>query len=122
MKLTLRTTLLTGLLAIGSVLAAGVSPARAQYPYGGYGGGYGGNGGGYVPSYSYYGNAGHDYQPHGHTRQTPFGSYSYYGQGRHDFRPHPHVQTPYGITGYSNGFFNSTQSYSPPTPYGYRPW
>ena len=106
-----------GALAIGSVLGPGASSAKAQgYGYGGYPGGYS------VPAYSYYGNGGHDLQPHMHTRQGLFGNYSYYGMGRHDFRPHAHVETPYGITGYSNGPFRSTQSYAPPTPYGYRPW
>ena len=57
-----------------------------------------------------------------HTRQGLFGNSSYYGMGLHDFLPHGHVQTPYGITGYSNGLFNSTQSYSPPRPYGHHPW
>ncbi len=137
MRSTLQTFVLAGVLGIGSALGFGASLAKAQgfgyggYPGGYYGGGYGGGGyygggyygGGYsVPSYSYYGNGGHDAAPHGHTRQGLFGSSSYYGTGRHDFRPHGHVQTPYGITGYSNGLFNSTQSYSPPRPYGHHPW
>ena len=57
-----------------------------------------------------------------HTKQTPFGTYTYYGVGRHDFRPHGHTETPYGITSYNGGRFSNTQSYSPPTPYIYRPW
>ncbi len=132
MRSTLRTFVLAGVLTMGSVLGVGTSSAKAQgYGYGGYsggysGGGYGGGGyygGGYsVPSNSYYGNGGHDFQPHMHTRQGLFGSSAYYGMGRHDFRPHGHVETPYGITGYSNGLFHSTQSYSPPAPYIYQPW
>ncbi len=128
MRSTLKTMALAGLLSVGGVLGLGASPAKAHdFGYGG--GGYYGGGGGYyggggygVPSYSYYGNGGHDFQPHWHTRQTPFGSYSYYGLGAHDFRPHAHVQTPYGITSYSNGLFGSTQSYAPPAAYIYRPW
>ena len=138
----MRAAIFTGVVALGGLLFIGSSSAHAQgygypgggygggYPGGGYGGGYpgGGYGGGYhgggygVPSSSYYGNGGHDLQPHMHTRQTPFGSYSYYGMGQHDFRPHGHVETPYGITGSSNGRFSSTQSDSPPSPYIYRPW
>jgi hypothetical protein len=135
MKTTLRTMAWAGVLAIGGILGLGTSLARAQgygdYPgggYGGYGGGYdGGYGGGYdggygVPSYSYYGNGGHDFQPHWHTTQTPIGSFSWYGNGAHDYRPHIHNQTPYGITSYSSGLFQQTQSYSPPTPYTFMPW
>ncbi len=129
MRRILRTIALSSVMMIGG-LVLGTPSAKAQgFGYGGYqqghhGGGYaGGHGGGYnVPSYSYYGNGGHDAAPHWHTRQGLFGRASYYGTGRHDFRPHGHVQTPYGITGYSNGLFNSTQSYSPPRPYGYQPW
>jgi hypothetical protein len=97
------------------------SNTQSHAPPSPYVGGY--SGGGYgVPSSNYYGNGGHDFQPHWHTTQTPFGSYSYYGLGRHDFRPHDHVETPSGITSYSNGPFSNTQSYSPPAPYIYRPW
>ena len=126
MRATLRTITLASLLAIGSSLGLGTSTANAQgfghrHHGGGYAGGYSGSGYG-VPSYSYYGNGGHDLAPHAHTVQTPIGSYSYYGTGAHDYRPHDHTVTPYGVTGYSNGFFRSTQSYSPPAPYGYQPW
>lgn len=142
MRFSLRNAALAGVLATG-LLALGTNPAKAQQ-YGGYGPGYYGGGygraygpspygggygpspyggGGYaVPSYSYYGNGGHDFQPHLHTRQTPFGTYSYYGLGRHDFRPHAHVETPYGITSFNGGYFSNTQSYSPPAPFLYRPW
>ena len=130
MRPTLRMMALAGFLAVGSLLGLGASSAKAQgYGHGHHGGGYrggyggGGYGGGYaVPSYSYYGNGGHDFQPHGHNVQTPFGGYSYYGNGDHDYRPHVNTVTPYGVTGYSNGLFRSTQSYSPPSPYGYQPW
>lgn len=117
---------LAGVLATG-LLALGTTPAKAQgYGGGYYGGGHGGGGhggGGHgVPSYSYYGNGGHDFSPHMHSVQTPIGGFSYYGMGAHDFRPHGHTQTPYGITGYNGGFFSNTQSYSPPSPYTYQPW
>lgn len=128
MRLPLRILALSGVLAIGGLLGPGTAPAKAQgfgisiyrgYGGGYYGGGYGGYGG--VPGFTYYGNGGHDFQPHWHTVQTPFGGYSYFGNGAHDFAPHVHRQTPYGITGY-NGGFPYTQSYSPPTPYTYMPW
>lgn len=132
MRFSLRSMALAGVLATG-LLAFGTTSAQAQgyggygqgYAGGGYGPSYGGGGyrGGYgVPSYNYYGNGGHDAAPHMHTKQTPFGTYSYYGVGRHDFRPHGHTETPYGITSYNGGRFSNTQSYSPPTPYIYRPW
>ena len=129
MRPILRTMTLAGILALGGILGLETSSANAQgYGYGGHHGGHGSHvGGNYgggvgIPSFSYYGNGGHDLAPHWHTRQTPFGASAYYGLGRHDFRPHGHVQTPYGITGYSNGLFNSTQSYSPPAPPVFRPW
>jgi len=138
---------MAGILAVGSGL--GASSASAQgYGYG-YGGGYstgyvtqgcGYSGGGYAPSYgyggggyaaptyaaaptyTYYGNGGHDAQPHLHIRQGLFGTRTYYGLGAHDFRPHAHVESPYGITSYSNGRFSNTQSYAAPSPYIYQPW
>ena len=127
MRKVTRTAVFTSLVALSAFLSAGTS-AKAQgfgyggggYGGGGYGQGYGGGSG--APVQQYYGNGGHDYQPHMHNVQTPFGGFSYYGLGGHDFRPHGHTQTPYGITGYNGGFFSNTQSYSPPTPYGYMPW
>jgi hypothetical protein len=107
---------LVGVLTIGGMTGFGTTSAKAQgygyFPGGGYG----------VPSYSYYGNGGHDFQPHWHTTQTPIGSFSWFGNGTHDFQPHVHNQTPYGITSYSGGPFMQTQSYSPPTPYTFMPW
>ena len=126
MRPALRAVAVLGVMILGSVF--GTPSAKAQgfgHHHHGYSGGYGGgySGGGYgVPSYGYYGNGGHDFAPHGHTVQTPIGGYSYYGNGAHDYRPHLNVQTPYGVMGYSGGFFSNTQSYSPPTPYGYQPW
>lgn len=139
MQRAIRRSAVAGLLVLGSLMA--VPTARAQgfvdggYPAGGsYSSGYSGyyaapsygiyGGGGYgVPAYGYYGNGGHDLQPHWHARQGLFGPRYYYGTGQHDRRPHDHVQTPYGITGYNQGRFGNTQSYSPPTPpYVYQPW
>jgi hypothetical protein len=120
MQSMIRRVVLGGLFATVSLFATGAAKAQG-FGYGGYPA-YGPAPGYGVPGTVYYGNGGHDYQPHWHTRQTPFGSYSYYGQGGHDFRPHAHVQTPYGVTSYSNGRFSSTQSYSPPAPYVFRPW
>jgi len=158
MKRSIRTGILTGILAIGAG-TIGVSSVKAHDPIlgggygygGGYGGGYdggsygggygspggyssygggsngyGGYGGGYggygVPSYSYYGNGGHDTVPHTHTTQTPIGSFNWYGAGAHDYQPHGHTQTPYGVQSYSGGPFTRTTSYASPTPYIYRPW
>ena len=133
MRRPMRMMVLAGVLAVGSGLGLGGSSARAHEPAtgggqggGGYsGGGYsgGGFGGGYgVPNSRYYGNGGHDFQPHWHTTRTPFGSFQWFGNGRHDSRPHEHSQTPYGIKSYNGGRFSDTRSYSPPTPYTYRPW
>jgi hypothetical protein len=113
---------LAGIVAAGVALGFGTSPAKAHDEGPAGGGSYGGGGYGGAPGFNYYGNGGHDFRPHWHTTQTPFGSFSLYGTGRHDFRPHVHTQTPYGITGYSGGRYHQTQSYSPPTPYIYRPW
>ena len=113
MRGTLKALAFAGILAVGG-LGIGATSANAQ-GFGGYGGGYG------VPSYNYYGNGGHDAQPHMHNTQTPIGSFQWYGNGAHDFSPHGHTQTPYGITSY-NGGYNNTQSYSPPAPYVYMPW
>jgi hypothetical protein len=116
MRSAIRILTLAGVLSLG-VLVLGSSEARAdEYGHGGHhhDGGYGG-----VPAYGYYGNGGHDFQPHWHTKRTPFGTFQWYGNGRHDLRPHGHTVTPYGIESY-NG--RRTRSYSPPTPYIYQPW
>jgi len=127
-------------LALAGVVLAGTfgiasSSAQAQgFGYGGYGGGYGGAyaggygggyGGGYTaPSYNYYGNGGHDFQPHWHTTQTPVGSFAWYGNGAHDFMPHEHSHSAYGgYRGYSPSPFGGvTTSYYTSTPYIYMPW
>jgi hypothetical protein len=119
----------------GAVLAGTVgiasSSAQAQgFGYGGYGqafvGGYGGGYGGgcAAPGYNYYGNGGHDFQPHWHTTQTPFGSFAWYGNGLHDYQPHEHSHSAYGgYQGYSpNPFGGVTTSYYPSTPYVFMPW
>ena len=124
MRPNLRTMVLAGVLALVSGLGIGTSSARAHdNGYGGRGGFPGGGfGGGVVPGYRYYGNGGHDYQPHWHRTQTPFGSFSWYGNGAHDFRPHEHSVSPYGYRGYSGGPFHRTESFYPSTPYRYMPW
>lgn len=116
MRRTARTAILAGVLAIGGL---GTTSASA-HDFGG-GGGYRRGDGGYygVPTYRYYGHGGHNLAPHWHTRRTPSGSFHWYGNGRHDFRPHRHRVTPYGIESYNSPW---RRSYSPPTPYGYRPW
>ena len=112
------------------------------YNGGGYnGGGYNGggyNGGGYnVGSYgvggygginqggsfgSYFGNGGHDLQPHLHATQTPFGQNLWYGNGPHDLAPHQHSVTPWSYQSYSNTGAGPTTSFSSPQPYYVAPW
>ncbi len=143
MRFSLRGMALAGVLATG-LLALGTAPAKAQgyggYYGGGYGQGYGGGGyglgyggGGYGPGYGggysvptqqYYGNGGHDFQPHWHTTQTPLGSFAWYGNGAHDLRPHEHTNSPYGgYRSYSPSPFGGvTTSYHNSTPYVYMPW
>jgi hypothetical protein len=120
MRRTVRTVVLSSVVAIGGVVGIGAASAHA-HDFGGGGGYEGGYGGGNygVPSYGYYGNGGHDLAPHWHTRQTPYGEVRWYGNGRHDLRPHGHRVTPYGIESYNSP---RTRSYSPPTPYIFRPW
>jgi hypothetical protein len=135
MRLSLRSMALAGVLATG-LLAFGPTSVKAQgyggYDGGGYGQGYGG--GGYAQGYGggsygggyqqYYGNGGHDFQPHWHNTTTPYGSFSWYGNGAHDLQPHEHVRSPYGgYRGYSaNPFGGVTESIYPSTPYTYMPW
>ena len=151
MRLSLRSMALAGVLTTG-LLTLGATQARAQgyggygQTYGGgynggygqaYGGGYNGGygqayGGGYQPGYGgypvpprqYYGNGGHDLQPHWHSTQTPIGSFAWYGNGAHDLQPHEHSQSGYGgYRGYSpNSFGGVTTSYYNSTPYTYMPW
>jgi len=141
MRVSLRSMALAGVLATG-LLALGTTTAKAQgyggyyggggyghgYVGGGYGQGYGGGGhyrGGYgVPSQQYYGNGGHDFQPHWHTTQTPVGSFAWYGNGAHDLQAHEHTNSPYGgYRGYSPSPFGGvTTSHYNSTPYIYMPW
>lgn len=89
--------------------------------YGGYGQGYGGYG---FPTRQYYGNGGHDFQPHWHTTQIPFGSFAWYGNGAHDLQPHEHTQSAYGgYRSYSPSPFGGvTTSFHNSTPYIFMPW
>ena len=121
MKSAIRTKILAGFLAIGSILTLGTSAAKAQ-GYGGYGGG--GGYGGYNSGSRYYGNGGHDLAPHLHNTQTPIGSFNWYGNGAHDLRPHEHANSPYGgYRGYSpSPFGGTTTSYYNSTPCTYMPW
>ncbi len=153
MRFSLRSMALAGVLATG-FLTLGAAPVEAQgygggyyggrgyiqvyggghgHGYGGYnrgysqgyGGGYGQAYGGYAaPNQYYYGNGGHDFQPHMHTTQTPVGSFAWYGTGAHDFQPHEHTHSAYGgYQGYSPSPFGGvTTSYYNSTPYTYMPW
>jgi hypothetical protein len=120
---------------VAAVIGIGLftlTPSSANAQWGGYGdfsgsgygwgGGYGGQGvygGGYG---GYYGNGGHDYQPHWHTTQTPFGQNNWYGNGPHDFVPHQHARTPWSYQGYSDTGAGPTTSYYRNQPYYYAPW
>ena len=88
------------------------------YGYGG--GGYGG--GGYGQPGSYYGNGGHDLQPHGHVTQTPYGPSTWYGTGPHDLVPHQHSRTPWSYQGFSNTGAGPTTSFYNQQPTYFAPW
>jgi hypothetical protein len=103
-----------------AALVAGTSTADAQWGYG-YGS-YGYGGYGYGSYGSYYGNGGHDFQPHWHTTQTPFGGYAWYGNGPHDHVPHQHTYSPWSYQGYNPTASGYTQSYYPRYPGYYAPW
>ena len=137
----LAATLAAGVLALGAGRAqaqgygGGYAP-RPAYSYGyGQGYGYGQSGGGYgqnygygqgygAPARQYYGNGGHDYQPHMHTTTGPAGTFAWYGNGAHDAQAHEHTQSAYGgYRGYSPApYGGTTTSYNSSTPYTYMPW
>ena len=135
----LAATLAAGVLALGAGRAqaqgygGGYAP-RPAYSYGyGQGYGYGQSGGGYsqnygqgygAPARQYYGNGGHDYQPHMHTTTGPAGTFAWYGNGAHDAQAHEHTQSAYGgYRGYSPApYGGTTTSYYNSTPYTYMPW
>jgi len=92
--------------------------------YGGHGfRAYGGGGFGNQGQFgSYYGNGGHDFQPHWHVTQTPFGANAWYGNGPHDLVPHQHSRTPWSYQGYSNTGAGPTTSFYNQRPYYFAPW
>jgi len=127
----MRRILLVSVLGLAAVCGLGPSPAQAQMGGGYFGGSrfgiYVSNGGfgygGYRGQYgTYFGNGGHDYQPHWHTTQTPYGPNAWYGNGPHDFVPHEHSRTPWSYQGYSNTGAGPTTSYYSPQPYYFAPW
>jgi hypothetical protein len=72
---------------------------------------------------SYYGNGGHDYLPHWHITQTPYGPRAWYGNGPHDYVPHQHSYSPRSYQGYSPTWSGPTTSFYPRYPqYYYAPW
>jgi len=127
----MRRILLVSVLGLAAVFGLGPSPAQAQWGGGYFGGsrfgvyvnnggfGYGGYGGQYG---TYFDNGGHDYQPHWHMTQTPYGPNAWYGNGPHDFVPHEHSRTPWSYEGYSNTGAGPTTSYYSPQPYYFAPW
>lgn len=114
------------LLAVGALMVfAPESKAQGYFGSPGYGSGtYGGYGygGGWNPYGSYFGNGGHDFQPHWHITQTPFGPNIWYGNGPHDLVPHQHSHTPWSYQGYSNTEAGPTTSFYSPQPYYFAPW
>lgn len=70
----------------------------------------------------YYGMGEHDFVPHWHKTQTPFGTYRWFGLGQHDFVPHEHRVTPWSYKGYSYTPWGATRSYYPRYPAYYAPW
>ena len=83
----------------------------------GYGGGYG-----YGQPSTYFGNRGHDLQPHMHVTQTPFSPNIWYGNGPHDLAPHQDSRTPWSYQGYSNTGAGPTTSFYNQQPTYYSPW
>jgi hypothetical protein len=74
--------------------------------------------------YAGYGNGAHDFVPHWHRTNTPFGSVYWYGNGPHDYLPHNHSVSPWGgVRSYSATPFGPTKSYNG-FPYygGYAPY
>ena len=74
--------------------------------------------------YAGYGNGLHDYLPHWHRTNTPFGPVYWYGNGLHDYLPHNHSISPWGgVRSYSITPFGPTTSYNG-FPYygGYTPY
>lgn len=64
-------------------------------------------------AYAGYGNGAHDYVPHWHQTNTPFGSAYWYGNGPHDYLPHHHSVSPWGgVRSYSTTPFGPTRSYN----------
>jgi len=105
---------LTTLLAGAAVLGSFPAPAHAGDRHHHHGYRYYG---------SYYGNGGHDFQPHWHVTQTPFGARVWYGNGPHDFVPHHHSYSPWSYRGYSiTGAGPTTSFYAPPLRYYFAPW
>jgi len=69
--------------------------------------------------YAGYGNGAHDYAPHWHRTNTPFGPTYWYGNGPHDYRPHDHSISPWGgVRSYSISPYGPTKSYNGFPSYG----
>ncbi|MBA3313945.1 MAG: hypothetical protein H0T47_11765 [Planctomycetaceae bacterium] len=115
----MRRLLSLSLLAFGMAAVTAPGTADAHDRFGGYGyGGYG-YGGGFG---GYYGNGGHDFQPHWHTTRSQFGSYQWFGNGPHDYAPHHHTYSPWSYEGHHVSPFGVTTSHYPRYPYYYAPW
>ena len=63
--------------------------------------------------YAGYGTGAHDYAPHWHRTDTPFGTAYWYGNLLHDYLPHHHSVSPWGgVRSYSITPLGPTKSYN----------
>ena len=70
-------------------------------------------------AYAGYDNGPHDFVPHWHRTETPFGRVYWYGNGPHDYLPHHHSISPRaGVRSYSITPFGPTKSYNGFPSYG----
>jgi hypothetical protein len=100
---------MTAILGAAALMFTGVGTAEAHGP---------------GRRYAGYGNGLHDYLPHWHRTDTPFGSAYWYGNGPHDFLPHHHSVSPWsGVRSHSFTPFGPTRSYNGfPYSGGYAPY
>lgn len=69
--------------------------------------------------YGGFGNGAHDFAPHWHQTNTPFGPTAWYGNGLHDVLPHHHSISPWGgVSSYGITPYGPTTSYNGFSSYG----
>jgi hypothetical protein len=99
----MRAFILAGIFGIAALAFAGAGTAQAHEPR----------------AYGGYGNGVHDYAPHWHRTDTPYGSVYWYGNGPHDYLPHHHSVSPWGgVRSYGLTPFGPTTSYNGSPYYG----